>query len=98
MHFVYLLFNTQTGKFYIGETNNIKRRFIEHCSGKNISTKNQHDFWKLVYVEIYKSKKDALIREKKLKSHGSGLVELRKRLKFSLEELNPKLGLGKGEK
>ena len=85
MHFVYVLRNFKNKKFYIGQTADIRRRFSEHTHGNNISTKNNHDFWKLVYVEIYRCKKDALIRENRLKNHGSGLVELKKRIKYSIE-------------
>lgn len=52
--------------------------------GLNKSTKFKCYAWRFAYAEIYKSEKDATIREKKLKAHGSGLVELKKRIKYSL--------------
>ena len=84
MHFVYILFNIETKKFYIGRTNNINKRLKEHRAGVNKSTKFKCYAWRLVCAEIYKSEKDAAIREKKLKAHGSGLVELKKRIKYSI--------------
>ena len=90
MHFVYLLYNIETKKFYIGETNDLNRRVKEHQQGTNISTKYRCDSWKLVYTEVYRSKSDALVREKKLKAHGSGLVELKKRIVNSLNSLDNK--------
>lgn len=85
MYFVYILFNTETKKFYIGRTANINKRVKEHKLGINRSTKFKCYAWKLAYVEIYKSEKDADTREKKLKAHGSGLVEIKKRIKHSLK-------------
>lgn len=95
MHFVYLIYNTSTKESYIGETNDLNRRINEHQQGSNISTKYKCSDWKCVYAEIYKSKKDALIRERKLKAHGSGLVELKKRIIYSLETMNNRTGEGK---
>ena len=86
MHFVYLLFNLETQKFYIGETVNLKDRLAEHREGKNTSTKYKMHAWKLIYAEVYRSKSDALKREKKLKAHGSGLVEIKKRVINSISE------------
>ena len=40
--------------------------------------------WEYAYVELYRSEKDARIRERKLKSHGSSKHELLKRLKNSV--------------
>jgi len=87
MHFVYILYNIETKKFYIGETSNINRRFKEHKAGLNKSTKYKRFAWRLVYVEIYKSKQDAIEREKRLKSHGSGMVEIKKRIKNSINNV-----------
>jgi len=95
MHFVYVIFNTKTKKYYVGESSNINRRLEEHKLGKNFSTKHYSAFWRLVYSEIYKSKKDAVIREKKLKSHGSGMVEIKKRILNSVQAINSKTGEGK---
>jgi putative endonuclease len=95
MHFVYLIYNQKTEKFYIGSTDNLKRRLLEHQIGDTVSTSHESEHWHLVYTEVYKSKTDALIREKKLKAHGSGLVELKKRIGNSLSSLQPKTGEGR---
>ena len=95
MHFVYLLYNQKTDKFYIGATDNLKRRLYEHRSGQSIATKFCAEEWNLVYTEVYRVKSDALIRENKLKAHGSGLVELKKRIGHSLSSLKPKTGEGR---
>ena len=69
--------------FYIGFAEDIKKRMEKHNQGLVISTKNLRPM-ELVYCEIYKSKKDALIREKRLKQFAKGFSSLKSRLKYSL--------------
>ncbi|MCX6824698.1 MAG: GIY-YIG nuclease family protein [candidate division SR1 bacterium] len=76
MYFVYLLYNETTKKFYVGVTQNIEKRLIEHVAGKNQSTKYCCKDRKLVYYEYYNHKSDAYTREKKLKHHGKGFISL----------------------
>ena len=94
MYFVYILFNQETEKYYVGLTRDIKRRYYEHKNGLNFSTKYKHDVWKLVYVEIYTSRQDAVNRENKLKHHGSGMVEIKKRIKNTINTIILKTGAG----
>jgi len=82
MFYVYLIQNEQK-KFYIGSTNNLKRRFKEHNDGKNVSTRS-HD-WKLVYYEAYTTMNAARDREKKLKHDGRVRRFLMERIKTHLE-------------
>lgn len=58
IYYVYILTNTRNSVFYIGVTNNLERRTIEHAN-------NVH---KLVYFEEYSEVADALRREKQLKN------------------------------
>ncbi len=81
MYYVYLLRNQKTGKFYIGSTADLRKRFYQHNNHQSIATKSQ-DSWVLVYYEAFPAKTFALERERKLKHHGRGLVELKKRLGF----------------
>jgi len=83
MHFLYVMQSKKDYSFYIGETNNLQRRFFEHNEGKSLSTKNKIP-WEIIYVEIYRSKKDALERERKLKKHKTGWLRLKERLKCSI--------------
>jgi len=69
---------------YIGQTNDLKRRLIEHNSGSNFSTKNRRPF-ELIYYEAYLSRQDTVIREKKLKKFKNSYKELKKRISNSLE-------------
>ena len=70
MFYVYILHSQKDHKLYTGFTNNIKRRVIEHNSGKVESTKLRRPL-KLIYYEAYIEKSDAENREIFLKS-GSG--------------------------
>ncbi len=83
MHYIYLLESESGSYIYVGNTNDLERRLLEHNSGNNASTK-KHKPFKLVYYEAYSDKRDALDREKKLKHHGSVIGHLKKRLKHSL--------------
>ena len=92
MWIVYLIQHTVSKQIYIGVTDDLKRRLREHnAKGKKFTTRNQGE-WILTYAEAYRSKNDAMLRERKLKNHGSGKHELIKRLENSLLE-NTKLGL-----
>ena len=89
MHYVYLLQHELSGDLYIGTTDDPKRRLGQHnAKGKKFSTRPDGK-WEYIYLEIYRSKNDALSREKKLKAHANGKQQLLKRLRNSL--LSPKL-------
>ena len=79
MHYVYLIQSVQHDFIYVGQTDDLKRRFAEHNAKKNIATKYYAPF-NLVYYEAYISKKDALIRENMLKHKGSSIGHLKRRL------------------
>ncbi len=72
LFFVYILKSTKDNKFYIGQTNNLEKRLLRHNSGKVTATKNRRPFI-LVYKEEYKSRAEAMQREKYLKSLKGGL-------------------------
>lgn len=85
MHYLYLLKSINFDFIYIGTTSDLKRRFSQHNNKEEIATKAYAPY-ELIYYEAFKSKKDALIREKKLKHHGSVVGHLKKRLKNSFIE------------
>ena len=93
MYYVYLIQHDLSRKIYIGSTENPVNRLKEHnAKGKKFTTRKSGK-WFYVYLELYRSKKDALSREKRLKDHAKGKHELLKRLKNSL--LEPKIGEGR---
>jgi len=74
-HYVYLLQSELSDDLYIGYTNNIKRRLMEHNSGLNFSTKHNKP-WELIFFEGYLNEQDAKRREKYLKTNqGSRLLK-----------------------
>jgi len=79
MYYVYVLYSKKQNKFYIGLTNNLKKRILEHQRNK-VHTTYRMRSPKLVYFEACLSKQDAQIREKQLKT-GFGRGYLRRRLK-----------------
>ena len=93
MYVLYLTQNDVTLEKYFGVTTDLKQRIKTHnASGKKFTTRKDGK-WVLVYAEAYRSKEDAYTREKKLKSHGSGKIELIKRISNSL--LDTKSGEGR---
>lgn len=64
---VYILFNDRAKATYIGVTNNLERRIIEHKMGLVSGYTKQHNIDKLAYFEHYQYIHDAIAREKALK-------------------------------
>ena len=78
---VYVLENQNDKSWYIGQTDNLKRRVEEHNSKQGgRTTKIKSGEWKLIYAEAYIDKRDAIGREKFLKG-GSGRTYLKKQLR-----------------
>jgi len=66
-YYVYVLFSEKDKKYYTGYTENLKLRFDQHNRGRVNSTRDRRPLI-LVYYEASKNKKDALHREKYLKT------------------------------
>lgn len=84
MFFVYIIKSKKDNDLYTGSTNNLKKRLDLHNSGKIFSTKHRRPF-EIIYFEAYKSEKDARMREMNLKLRSRAFVQLKKRIKKSLE-------------
>ncbi len=65
---VYVLYSKKFDKIYIGFTSNLESRMLSHnyLSKKGYTVK--YRLWEVVYTEIFKTKKEAMKREKELKS------------------------------
>lgn len=70
MYYVYILKSLKNGKYYIGCTENLKRRLKEHNSGKTKSNQYNRPF-ELVYREEYASLSEARKREYAIKAKKS---------------------------
>jgi putative endonuclease len=64
--FTYVLYSELFDRLYIGQTDNLERRLLQHKKGKVPSTKPYIPF-KLVQVEEFPTREEALKREKTLK-------------------------------
>ena len=88
MYYVYVLYNLDCRskrKFYIGLTDNLKKRVAEHNAREHGWTSGFGP-WSPVYYEAYLSWKDACDREQRLKNHGKGFSDIKKRLVQSIYE------------
>lgn len=71
MAWVYILESLKDHKYYIGSTNDLTRRLVEHNRGQNTSTKYRKPF-KLKYQEEFANISEAKRREKIIKSYKGG--------------------------
>jgi putative endonuclease len=88
MFYTYILANDKNEELYTGFTTDLKRRISEHNHGLNFSTKPDKP-WHLVYYEACTNEKDALRRERYLKTT-QGERLLKRRLKEYLYERRSK--------
>lgn len=65
-YYVYIMTN-QSRNFYIGLTNNIRRRVNEHKVGPIEGFTKRYNLKKLVYVESFSDINSAIAREKQMK-------------------------------
>ncbi|MDD3532027.1 MAG: GIY-YIG nuclease family protein [Candidatus Shapirobacteria bacterium] len=72
MYYAYVIKSQFSGKIYIGQTNNLKKRLKRHnkiiSSKKTSYTYKNKGPWALVYKEKFPNRKDAIRREKQLKT------------------------------
>jgi putative endonuclease len=82
-YYIYILTNQYHTVFYVGVTNNLIRRVYEH---KNKLVKGftvKYNINKLVYYEVFSDVRDAIYREKQIKSWS------RKKKIEMIEKFNP---------
>lgn len=79
MFYTYILKSKKDGKLYTGSTNDLRKRFNQHNTGRSTYTKNRGPYV-LIYYEACLDEKDARSREKYLKS-GMGKRYIKNRIK-----------------
>ena len=87
MYYVYLLISLKSGIFYIGQTENLLQRFLDHNANRSEFTKHKGP-WALVAFKQFPSRGAAMAEEyrlKKLKNKQRILLE------FGIEPSNIKL-------
>lgn len=67
MFCTYILQSRLSGEYYIGSCCDLKVRLREHNNGKVRSTKSFVP-WEVAYTEIFNSRKEAVARERQIKS------------------------------
>jgi len=85
MYYVYIIKSKKNGRLYTGYSTDLKQRIAEHNQGKSSYTSKLVP-WNLVYYEAYLSKDDAQKRERSLKLRSNASLQLRKRIKQSINE------------
>lgn len=72
-YFTYVLRSEFSGKIYIGQTDNLELRLRRHNGTlpdhKRGFTRINKGPWKVVYQEMFSTRREAIKREKYLKSH-----------------------------
>ncbi|MDO8471312.1 MAG: GIY-YIG nuclease family protein [bacterium] len=67
MFYTYVLKSEKSGRLYTGYTNDLRKRFKEHNSGKSTYTAKRGPY-RLIYYEACGNEYDAKAREKYLKT------------------------------
>jgi putative endonuclease len=65
---VYIITNSHNTTLYVGVTNNLFRRLLEHKSGEGSKFAKRYNLKKLVYFEVTNDINAAITREKQIKA------------------------------
>ncbi len=66
-YYIYILASKKNGTLYIGVTNDLERRVLEHKQKINEGFTSKYEVTRLVYFESFQYINDAILREKRLK-------------------------------
>jgi putative endonuclease len=67
-YYIYILTNQYNTVFYVGVTNNLIRRVYEHKNKLVKGFTSKYNINKLVYYEVFSDVREAIYREKQIKS------------------------------
>ena len=82
-YYVYILTSKENTALYVGVTNDLRRRLIEHKNELADGFTKRYHLHKLVYYEEYSEINDAISREKQLKGWS------RRKKNAMIEKRNP---------
>lgn len=74
-YYVYMV-ECNDGSFYVGYTEDLAGRIVQHREGLGASYTKLHGFKRLIYFEKHSKKKWALFREKQIKTAGRDYKEV----------------------
>lgn len=83
MYYVYILANQNNKVIYVGITNDLRRRFLEHKNELVDGFTKKYHVHKLVFYECFMEPQTAIAREKQLKKW------IRSKKNNLIESLNP---------
>ncbi|WP_417677144.1 GIY-YIG nuclease family protein [Roseibium sp.] len=66
-YYVYILASRKHGTLYVGVTNELARRVLEHRSGDASGFTKEHQVFRLVFFETFERVDEAIAMEKRLK-------------------------------
>ncbi len=69
-YFTYIIKSQKNGKYYIGSSDDVNRRLLDHNWSRTPSTKTGIP-WVLVYFESFDSRSEAMKREYEIKAKKS---------------------------
>ncbi len=81
--YVYMMTNKGLTTLYIGVTNSLIRRVVQHRSGELAGFTERYNLNRLVYFERFNDPRDAIAREKQLKRWS------RKKKEVLVKDMNP---------
>jgi putative endonuclease len=68
MYTTYVLYSASADRLYVGQTGNLSRRYQRHADGLVRSTAPYRP-WRLIHFEQFFTRREAMQRERQLKSH-----------------------------
>ena len=91
-YYIYILTNINRNVFYIGVTNNLIKRLHEHKSNIVKGFSQRYNLKFLIYYEQFTDIRDAIQREKQLKSwHRDWKINLIKSINAEMKDLSDDL-------
>jgi putative endonuclease len=73
MFYIYTIYNRERDKIYIGQTADLGKRLKRHngtlLNSKKAFTSKNNGMWELIYKEDVLTRKEAIKRERELKSY-----------------------------
>ncbi len=73
-HFVYIIYSETKDVYYKGETTEVNKRLEQHNNNLSKYTSGKGP-WKLVFIEEFQTRTEALIKEKMLKRQNRQYIE-----------------------
>ncbi len=69
-YWVYILQSETTGRYYVGQTNDLEDRLKRHAEGRTLANRNRGP-WRLVLSESFDTRAAAVQREREIKARKS---------------------------